>query len=326
MELRPATLDDVPTIAALVRHAQAHDRVPQVLTDEELADDLSASYVDLELDTRVAERCGEVIGWAQVWHPEARERLDRAQLFGEVAAEHRGTGVGRALLGWSLGRAQERLGATTHGLPRFIRVDAFDWLTDRHHLYQRFGFAAARWNEMLLRPLVDLPETTTPDGVRIEPWPETDEQTLEVRNTTFADHWGTTAIPAEVWDEVVHGHGGRPDLSFVAVDEATGELVAICLNQAYPEDEAVTGRRDAIIATLGTLRAARGRGVASALIARSMHAFAAAGFDHAALDVDSENPTGAFHLYRSLGFEPEHRSITFQIALDPEDQPSGAVP
>ena len=40
MELRPATLDDVPTIAALVRRAQAHDRVPQVLSDEELADDL----------------------------------------------------------------------------------------------------------------------------------------------------------------------------------------------------------------------------------------------------------------------------------------------
>ncbi len=50
-------------------------------------------------------------------------------------------------------------------------------------------------------------------------------------------------------------------------------------------------------------------------------AFAEAGFDHAALDVDSENPTGAFRLYRALGFEPDHRAITFQIALDPEPAP-----
>jgi mycothiol synthase len=153
--------------------------------------------------------------------------------------------------------------------------------------------------------------------VRIDPWPDTDEETLAVRNATFADHRGSMAVSADVWDEVVHGHGGRPDVSFVAVDEASGRLVGICLNQAYPEDEAVTGRKDGIIATLGTLRDARGRGVATALIAASLRAFVGAGFTHAALDVDAENPSGAFQLYRGLGFEPDHRSISFDLPLDP---------
>jgi mycothiol synthase len=316
VELRPATTEDIPAIGDLIRTAEAHDGVPRVLADDELADDLAASYVDLELDTRVAVRDGEIVGWSQVWHPEAAERLDRADLIGEVAPAHRGQGIGRTLFGWSVDRARERMAATTHGLPRFLRVDAVDWLEDRHRLYRRFGFEAVRWNQMLVRPLDDLPAPVVPEGIRIEPWPETDEETLAVRNATFADHWGSTVIPAEVWDEVVRGHGGRPETSFVAVDDATGRIVAICLNQAYPEDEAVTGRKDGIIATLGTLREARGRGVASALIARSLVAFAEADHTHAALDVDSDNPTGALRLYRALGFETDHGAITFQHALD----------
>jgi ribosomal protein S18 acetylase RimI-like enzyme len=315
-ELRPATLDDIPEIGTLVRRAEAHDRVPRVFADDELEDDFSASYVDLDLDTRVAVRDEAIVGWANVWHPEPAERLDRSRAFGEVAPEHRGQGVGRALLGWSVDRGRERLDETTHGRPRYIRVDAPDWLEDRHRLYRRFGFEAVRWNEMLLRDLDDLPAPPTPEGIRIEPWPETDEEALEVRNITFGDHWGTSVISAEVWREVVRGHGGRPDLSFVAIDEATDRMVGICLNQAYPEDTEVTGREDAIIATLGTLREVRGRGVASALIGRSLAAFVDAGFSHAALDVDSDNPTGARRLYAALGFTSDHGGITFQIALD----------
>ena len=66
---------------------------------------------------------------------------------------------------------------------------------------------------------------------------------------------------------------------------------------------------------LGTRREWRGKGVAPSLIAHSLHAFAAADCTHASISVDSENPTGAAHLYRRLGFEPQHRSITHEIAL-----------
>ncbi|HYF45222.1 MAG TPA: GNAT family N-acetyltransferase, partial [Acidimicrobiales bacterium] len=313
--LRPATMADLSAIGDLIRRAEAHDGVPRVQSDEELDDDLGAPYVDLALDTRVAEVGGHLVGWARVWHPEATAVLDRADLVGEVAPEHRGRGLGRVLLGWSVERARQRLDAATHDLPRHLRVEAYDWLQDRHRLYRRFGFRPVRWNEVLVRPLDDLPSPPPPEGVRIEPWPDHDTEALEVRNAAFADHRGSMAIPTEVWAEAVHGHGGRPDLSFVAVDPS-GRIVGICLNQVYPEDTAVTGRAEGVIAALGTLREARGRGVASALIAASLRAFADAGLSHAALDVDSENPTGAFQLYRGLGFEPDHRSISFDLPLD----------
>jgi ribosomal protein S18 acetylase RimI-like enzyme len=45
--------------------------------------------------------------------------------------------------------------------------------------------------------------------------------------------------------------------------------------------------------------------VARALIAEVVHAAATAAdrFERVILGVDAENPTGALHLYRSLGFE-----------------------
>jgi len=321
IELRPASTDDIEPIAALVRRAEAHDGIPRVLATEELREDLCAAHVDLAADTLVAVRDGELAGWAFVWNPPAEHRLDRAELIGEVAPEHRRRGVGPALLDWSLARARERLCGRTHALPRFIRVNAFDWLDDRAHLYRRSGFHAVRWHDELIRSLDDLPSVAVPAGVRLLPWPDDrDEEIRAVRNAAFADHWGSTVIGPHQWHGFAYGHGARPDLSVVAVDDDTGALIGMCANHAYPEDEAVTGRRDAWIANIGTVRAARGRGVASAMLAWSMTAFAEAGFSHARLDVDTENPTGAARLYRNLGFEPLHRSITYEIEVSCDER------
>lgn len=315
-ELRPAVSGDIAAIAALVRRAEADDGVPRVLADDELAQDLVAPHVELDADTRVAVRHGELVGWAYVWNPPARERLDRAELYGEVAPEHRGTGVGRVLLGWSVDRARERFAGRASGLPRFVRVDAYDWLEDRHCLYRRMGFEAVRWRDELIRPLSDLPPVPVPSGVTLLPWPhDRNDEIRVVRNAAFADHWGSTVVEPALWRDFVAGHGARPDLSVIALDDATGQVIGLCVNQTYPEDEAVTGRRDGWIANVGTLTAARGRGVASAMIAWSLAAFADAGLTHAMLEVDTENPTGAARLYRNLGFQGHHRSITYEIEV-----------
>ncbi len=317
IELRPAIKGDIAAIGALVRRAEAHDGVPRFLLDEELAHDLGSPHLELDADTRVAVRNGELVGFTYVWNPPARYRLERADLVGEVAPEHRATGVGRALLAWSVARARERLTNRTHDLARFIRVGAFDWLDDRHRLYQRFGFDAVRWNDELVRPLLDLPPVRVPAGVTLLPWPDDrDDEIRVMRNAAFADHWGSTVIEAEQWHEFVRGYGARPDLSVVAVDEGTGEVVGMCANHVYAEDEVVTGRREAWIANVATLRAVRARGVGSAMIVWSLAAFADAGFSHAMLDVDTENPTGAARLYRNLGFEAQRRSITYEIKVE----------
>ena len=126
-----------------------------------------------------------------------------------------------------------------------------------------------------------------------------------MRNAAFADHWGSAPVDQASWHSLVRGHGARADLSVVAVEEATGEVVGALPQPRLPGGRArLTGRQEAWIENLATCRPWRGRGLASSMIAWSMWAFAEAGFSHAMIAVDTDNLTGAARLYRSLGFEP----------------------
>jgi mycothiol synthase len=321
-ELRPARRDDLAGICALINRAEAHDDVPRVLSLAELEEDLASPHLSLDHDTRVAVADGEIVGWTYLYHPPALARMDRVFLIGDVDPDHRKQGIGRALLGWSLDRARDRLAEREHDLPRIVRVDSYEWQESRLRLFARFGFTAVRWFEDLLRPLDDIPGVPTPDAITLVPWPaDREAELLRVRNEGFDDHWGSSPVDEERWHALIHGHGARPDLSVIAVSAETDEVVGVCLNHAYPEDFELIGRKEGWITNISTIRPWRGRGVASAMLGWSMAAFAEAGFTHAALSVDSDSPTGAARLYRNLGFEPVRRTITYQIELE---QPSVA--
>jgi mycothiol synthase len=314
-ELRPARPDDIPAIGDLVRRGQVFDGEPRVLTDDEIQEDVDSTFFDLEVDSRVAVVDGAIVGWSNVWHPPAVAVLDRVDLDGTVDPDHRRHGIGQVLFGWSVDRAHERLAGVTHGLPTAVRAHGEVEDEGRRRLYAQFGFEPARFTDELLQPLDgDLPAVQPPEGITLLPWPDDrDEELRHLRNETFRDHWGSSSVDAELWHDLVRGHNHRPDLSLIAVD-ADDVAVGLSVNWFYPEDTEVTGRKDGIIAILGTRRAWRGRGVASALIARSLAVFVEAGLDHALIEVDTENPSGAARLYRSLGFEPVRRSVTYLLS------------
>ena len=105
----------------------------------------------------------------------------------------------------------------------------------------------------------------------------------------------------------------RPDLSFAILDGQ--EVAAFSMNRFDTSQAERTGFKAGWIGSLGTRRAWRQRGLASALLAASMRAFRAAGLEYAGLGVDTQNPTGALGLYEGLGFKPYARSIRFQKTL-----------
>ena len=67
-----------------------------------------------------------------------------------------------------------------------------------------------------------------------------------------------------------------------------------------------------------TRRAWRRRGLARALIVRSLHLLRDRGLETAALGVDADNPSGAFGLYESAGFSATQRYISWRkpMAVD----------
>ena len=308
--------EDVDLLHDLMRQVEVADRMPLVTSRAEVDEWLESAHVDPAEDVRIAVVDDVPAGWGRVMHVPSGVALERAYVFGGVVPELRRRGVGTALLTWGTDRARTLLAAHDHDLPRFIRVHQYDWLDDADALYRANGFTPVRWFEDLLRPLDDLPDAPTPAGVRIEPWDAARSEAARlVKNAAFADHWGSTPSSVESWHEWLVGHGTRLDVSLMAF--AGDELIGMSVNAYYPDDEELLGRRDGWIESIGVLSAWRGRGVASALIAGSLRAFVDAGFTHAALGVDTDNPTGAAGLYRRLGFEPMHRAVTSQIEVTP---------
>lgn len=317
IEFTPLSSRDIDAIAELVRRWEAHWEVPMVTPRFEIEEVFGDPHLVAELDTRGAWVANRLRAVGLVQHTPSGERLERAFLVGKVDPEMRGRGIGRRLLAWQIERAAERLRTCDPGLPWCIRTHEWEWIGEAHRLFARFGLRPVRWFEELMRPLERLPEPAPPPDISIVPWDAApSEEIRNVSNAAFADHWGSTPRDASAWEHMVGGQGMRTDLSYLAVDG--DEVVGVCLNSHYPEDEAVTGRLDGWISHLGVIGSWRKRGVGEALIVRSLLAFRDAGFTHALLGVDADNPTGAAGLYRKLGFVPLHRSVTSELRIAPE--------
>lgn len=315
VQLRALSADELDEVCALHNAAHRHDGSPVVVEVEELHEELDDEHVVFAHDTRAAEIDGRIVGYAYTYHLPSEEREERCYVFGKVHPDHRRKGAGTALMQWGIQRGTEQLLSSERTLPAYVRVDVSDLVADAHRLFAALGMTPVRYMDELLRPLTDLPPLSKVDGVAIVPWPDDrDDDIRAEKNISFEDHWGSTPTSAHHWQQSVHGYGARPDLSFVALDGA-GNVVAHCLNKRYEADDELLGRSDGWIDNLGTLSGWRGRGIATALIAASLHAFAAEGFTHASIGVDSENPSGAAHLYRALGFQPNRRSITHELRV-----------
>jgi ribosomal protein S18 acetylase RimI-like enzyme len=117
---------------------------------------------------------------------------------------------------------------------------------------------------------------------------------------------------------VTEARSFRPDQSFVVSPIGSDDIVAYLQSAEFDADGAATGRREAYVGKVGTLRGHRGKGLATALLGHALHAYRDAGYDQAGLDVDSENPTGALGVYRRAGFAVEFRWTTYAVTVGPQ--------
>jgi ribosomal protein S18 acetylase RimI-like enzyme len=313
-DLEPLRADQLAELHALIRRCEVFDQIPYVSPREEIEEWADDPHIELTRDGRSVWDDGKMVGWALIFHTPGEADHARAFLAGEVDPEFRRQGLGSRIMEWSIERARERLHETSPNIPRFVRTAVYDYQEDCIALYERHGLKPVRFFTELLQPLDSAPQWSNPDGVEIVPW--SDERSEEARllfNLAFQDHWGSTPVDEAGWNHRLAGVGTRTDLSFLAL--AGGEVVAAVLNSHYPADQEVTGRLDGVIATLGTHPDHRQRGIASALIRRSLAAFAEAGFDHSIIGVDSDSQTGANRLYENLGFRPLHRLVQHQIEV-----------
>ncbi len=110
-----------------------------------------------------------------------------------------------------------------------------------------------------------------------------------------------------------------PEWSLVVVDETQSGgkeplVVGYVLLEKYEQDWALAGHSSGYIRRLGVRRAYRGQRIGLALLSATMRKLQSVGIEYAELDVDTENPSGAFGLYSYLGFVES--SSSRMLALD----------
>jgi mycothiol synthase len=307
---RAITVEDAPEWARLLNAIEESYGTEEFVSADDLVDDLRDPDVDPERGMIAAFSQGSMVAWAGLRASLGAGDLHKMQLLGGVHPGQRGRGLGTRLLAWAEQAAPPLHHARGSAGQLALSGSCPTGQDDAVALFAQAGYRQVRWFHFMSRDLAaDLPERQLPAETRITGYAaELSQVAHQLRNQAFRDHWGSTEWTAEAWQHWVCGQAFRPAFSFLAYlgDQPAGVLVA----QEYDAFQQATGRRECYLAAIGVTRAARGRGIASALIGRSLAAARADGCDIATLTVDAESPTGALGLYERMGFTTERTSVT----------------
>ena len=294
---RSLTPLDAGPWAELVAVLAAHDATDELYSAEDLAEELEFPGVDPAVDTfAVDDDAGTLVAFAQVFFREALvDGQAAADTSGGVHPQHRGQGIGSALVDRLQVRASTGNAVRHPGVATALRVECGVQVAPARALFADLGFAEARFFHEMTHDLVGV----DPDA----PWPAhvrryraaTDEEAVRVaHNAAFADHWRFAPRTEQEWTTVVRGGPFRPDLSFVQVG-GEGSIVGYVLCAQYAPGELY-------VMNLGVDRKLRGHGVGAGLLRTALTAAVAAGYERAALGVDTDNGSSAMRLYESVGF------------------------
>jgi mycothiol synthase len=174
------------------------------------------------------------------------------------------------------------------------------------------GFVPARYFFDMGRPTLDgVPDVPLPEGLEIRSVTRADVPAIFAADVeAFRDHWGGYDDSSESLQRFLDSPHVDPNLWVIAFDG--NEIAGGVINAIYPEENAALGMQRGWLDSVFTRRPWRRRGLARALIARSLVALRERGMTSAVLGVDAENPTGALGLYESAGFAVEHRSTAWR--------------
>ena len=316
LTVRPLSDDDAAPVAALLAAAEQVDDTGEFPDAEDVAEWWRGWSLDPARDgLAVLDDAGVVVAYATVMaSPTFRDAL-AVYLEGRVRPDLRDRGVGRALLAWQLDRGRALHAERHPEAPGALTVEVPGGMPSLERLVRRAGLAAERWYREMQRALTDLPAVPALDGIDVLPFTwDRDDEVRRAHNAAFTRHHGSSERNPEAWRALFTGQRSfRPELSRLAVED--GAVVGYVLAYVYEADTAARGSREVVLGQIGVLPPARGRGVATALIAEVLREASRQDCQGAALGVDTENVTGALRLYEGLGFRTVRTRVSWTLDL-----------
>lgn len=304
VRLRPyAGENDIPVLVHIANDAMAADEVQDRLTVEQMTLELRPDEKsDPAHDLVVAEVDGEPIGFAKVEWIDTNDGLREYRSWGEVDPTWRRRGVGSVLFAHARQRIAEVAAGHDVDRPRVAGCWAAETDKGAHVLYTQNGYQPVRWFFHMTRnlsdPIADLP---LPEGLEVRPVTREDARRLFLADTeAFVDHWGGVDNSDAAFARWSEESSFDPSLHVVAFEG--DEIAGAVINAIYPDANRRLGVERGWLDSVFTRRPWRGRGLAHALVARSLALIKERGMTEGILGVDANNETGAMGVYTDNGF------------------------
>lgn len=334
------TLPEAPKIPGLeFRHYRGADDHPEMLRvyqaahvadgleDVPTLEDFNLNYATLvncdpQRDIVIAEVDGRMAAYARVFWLDQVDGSRTYENFGFVDPEWRRRGIGWAMHRQNEARLREIAASHPDTAMKWLSSEAVDTAPGTIALLERSGYSVVRWFYEMVAPALDgITPPPMPDGLEVRPVTrEMFRAIWDASVEAFRDHWGEPEATEADWRRFCEqpDHAEQP-FWMVAWD---GEQVAGSVITVVPvEENREHARARVYVESVSVRRPWRRRGVARALLARSLVAAREAGFTSASLGVDVDNPAGALGLYESLRFAPVKRQMAYRKPLDADGRP-----
>ena len=310
--------EDYQPMVAVINAAKQADHVERADTVE----DMRSNYAHLVncdpyRDVLIAEVDGQMVAYSRLhWFIDEWSKLRLYMSFGFIRPEWRHQGLGRAMLHYN--QAALRAIASQHpqDLERHFQSFAQDSEIENEALLISDGYKPIRHGLSMVRPdLENIPDLPLPEGLEVRPvLPEHYRPIWDADQEAFRDHWGYVQPTEDDYESWMAHRNFQPDLWQVAWsgDEVAGQVKTYIDQEENKEYHRLRGYTEGI----STRRPWRKRGLAHALIARSLKLLKEKGMQEAALGVDAENLSGALHVYESMGFRQVKRQTIYIKKMD----------
>ena len=304
---------DFPIMVKIVEAASKADGDSFAVTLESITHDYQhLTNSDPHQDMIFAEIDGKPIAYSRVTWWQEEEPNDRIYFhFVKIIPEWRHQGIEEAIIKW----CENRLRIIGQNHPqdsrRFLQTENMDVNKKFSNLLEKLGYNPERYFIEMSRPLENIPEAKLPKSIEVRPVKNEDVRKIwDASVEAFRDHWGFSMPKEEDWISYKGSKYFQPDLWQVAWHE--DEIVGSVLNYIDEDYNQKFKRKRGWTEEITTHRDWRRRGIAKALIVRSMHMHKARGMTEVGLGVDTNNPSGALKLYQSLGYKKEQTSIVLR--------------
>lgn len=307
--------DDFPLMVATAEASETFDGEEFIQTVETVAHSYASDYsCDPFQDLIMVEIEGRLVGYYKCWwYSEADDKTRVYTSWGCLLPEWRRKGIGQAVLPW----LEARLRVIAEGHPascaKLFSATCTDRQIGKTVLFEQFGYKPVRIGQEMVRPnLDDIPDFPLPEGLELRPvTPDHYRRIWEAATEAFRDHWG-----AGEWDDrdyqiwLNDPFEFQPALWQVAWDKESNEVAGQVRTFILAAENEKYGRKRGYTEAISVRRPWRRRGLARAMISRSLQAQKAAGMTESALGADSENISGATRIYEEFGFRVTRTATT----------------